>query len=549
MRIPVFGAGLRATSAYITAKGMQNCYAEPRPQGEKSSVVGIGMCGRTLFVDFGATPPRGGWWMETGVLAYVVHRNTLYSINNAGVKVNLGTLLTQTGRVSMIDNGSQLMIVDGTAGYIYSTVAITATPKAVTGIAIDATGTVATVTTGVAHGLTTGNLVTLTGFTPAAYNGSYTTTVLSPTTFSFVIDVSPGGPSTIQGTYTIPSFAQITSPSFPANPVTCTFLAGTFVVQSLNTGRFFASAPYDGLSGYALNSASAANAPNPMRAIWTVNGQLFLLCAAHTEYWGASGGQDFLFSQVQGTGSEWGLAATWSVARYGNTIACLMKNRNNQVRIAEIVGYLPQPLSTPDVDKIINGYANTSDATAYTFMLGGHPMYVVSFPSAGYTWMYDSLSKQWSSRKSYGITRDLGEFGFNYLENTIIADYNTGRLYRLAPSTFTDNGAPIEIQIVTETIADPDLNLITVDRFRIDVQVGVGATVDPGSNPQIGLEVSRDNGNTWGAQMLRTLGAIGNYTQIVEWDWLGTAANFVFRLSMTDPVQFTLISACINPDN
>ena len=384
---------------------MRNCYAEPRPQGEKSSIVGIGMCGRTLFHDFGATPVRGGRWIETGSLAYVVHRATLWSINNAGAVVNLGMLNTSAGRVSMTDNGTQLMIVDGTNGYIYSTVAIAGTPQTISSITIDSTGTIATVTTAAPHLLTTGNLVSLAGQTPSAYVGNYTVTVTGASTFTFVMDVNPGGNASVVGTYTIVSFAQITSTSFPANPTTCTFMLETFWVQSLNSRRFSASGQADGLSGYALNFSSAEDQPDPMKAIWTSNGQLFLMCASHMEFWGPSGGQDFLVSEVQGTTSEWGLAATWSVARFAQTVACLIKNRTNQVSIANIAGYLPVPLSTPDLDKIINSYPSTSDASAMSFMLGGHPMYIINFPNAGASWMYDGLAKQWQELKSYQLSR------------------------------------------------------------------------------------------------------------------------------------------------
>jgi hypothetical protein len=548
-RIPVFGPGLRASSPYITAKGMRNCYAEPRPEGEKASIVGLGRWGKTLFTDFGATPARGGRWLITGSLAYVVHRAVLWSVNNAGVKTNLGMLNTTSGRVSMTDNGTQLMIVDGTNGYIYSTVPIAGTPQTISSITIDSTGTIATVTTAAPHLLTTGNLVSLAGQNPTAYSGNYTVTVTGASTFTFVMDVNPGGNASGVGTYTIVSFAQITSPSFPANPTTCTFLHESFWIQSANSRRFYGSGQADGLSGYALNFASAEDQPDPMQAIWTSNGQLFLMCAAHMEFWGASGGQDFLVSEVQGTTSEWGLAATWSVARFAQTVACLIKNRTNQVSIANIAGYLPVPLSTPDLDKIINGYANTADASAYSFMLGGHPMYVINFPSAGASWLYDGLAKQWSQINSDGLTRDSADFSFNFLNDTILSDYSTGKLYRLDPNAVTDNGSAINVQITTETIADPDLNRLTVNRLRIDVAVGGGNANDPGSDPQIGLEVSRDNGETWGAQMMRSLGKLGNYRKTVEWDMLGTARNFVFRLSMSDPVKFTLISACVNPEN
>lgn len=549
MRLQFFGNGTSSYSPFVTPQLPVNCFAELRPDGEKSKVVGFGRWGRDLFHSFGATPPRGGWWVETGSLAYVVHRAALYSIDNAGNTVNLGSLLTTDGRVSMSDNGKQLMIVDGTYGYIYSTVAIPggATPQTISTITYSAG--IATLTTAAPHGLVTGNIVKLVGQVPAAYIGNYTITVSSPTIFTFPMDVDPGGSAGTKGTYTIVNFAQITSPSFPANPTTCTYLLQCFEIQSLNSSAFFVSGIGDGLNGYALNFGTAEDHPDPMVAIWTSNGQLFLMCASHMEFWGASGNADFIFSEVQGTPSEWGLAATFGVARYGNTVAALIRNRTGQVRIAEIVGYIPQPLSTPDIDKIINGYANTTDASFYSVTVGGHPFLICNFPSAGATWAFDSQTKMWSQFKSHGLTRDFGQFSFPFLNNIIIADYATGNLYRLNPVGMTDNGNPIEITITGETVAQDDLSRFTVNRFRLDIAVGVGNTVDPGSNPQIGLRVSRDNGETFGAQMLQPLGPVGDYVQVVEWDMLGTTRFFTPEISMADPVKFALISASVNPND
>jgi len=545
----MLGIGLKSESSFVTAKLARNVYGEIRPDGEKSKIVAFGRPGRDLFVQFGATPIRGAWWIQTGTLAYVVHRSVLWSVDNAGNKTNLGMLNTTSGRVSMSDNGQQLMIVDGTYGYIYSTVAIPggATPQAISTITYSAG--IATLTTASPHLLVTGNIVSLAGQVPAAYIGNYTITVTGASTFTFPMDVDPGGAAGTKGTYTITQFAQITSPSFPANPQTVTFLLQCFEVQSLNSRAFFVSGISDGLNGYALNFATAEDHPDPMVAIWTSNGQLFLLCAAHSEFWGASGGQDFLFSEVQGTTSEWGLAATFGVARYGNTVACLMRNRTNQVMIAQIVGYMPQPLSNPDLDKIINGYANVADASFYSMMLGGHPLLICNFPSAGATWCYDGSTKIWSPWDSMGLTRDFGEFSFPFLGEMIICDYAQGNLYKLNPASVTDNGQPITVQMTGETLRDPDGGRFTVNRFRLDIQVGDGNTVDPGSNPQVGLEISRDNGKTYGAQMLQPLGKLGNYSEVVEWDMLGTMRNFTPRITMTDPVKFCLVSASVNPSD
>jgi len=468
----MLGLGVASRSPYVTAKLLTNMYVERRPKGEKSMLVAYGTPGETLFVDFGATPCRGGIEFPNGSVAYVVHRGTLWEVNNAGVMTNRGTLLTTTGRVSMDHNGVQVMIVDGTAGYIYNT-------------------------------------------------------------------------STLV-------FAQITDADFPANPVTCCCIGRRFEVNFFGSSRFYVSDIDDGLAWDALMFANAESSPDAIVAVWASTGQLILLGDVTTEFWGNSGALDFPFTALQGTSNEWGLAARWSIAKYDNSFACLIKNRMGEVMIAKMNGYLPEKISTPDIDSIINGYTSKSDASAYSYMLGGHPMYVINFPSAnggeGASWLYDGSTGFWSPIKSYGSTRHNAEFSFQLLGVTIVADSSNGRLYRLLGAALTDNGASIEREIIGETIAGEDGEDIQVDCIRVDMETGIGLTSGQGVNPQIGLSLSRDNGKTWGPSMWRTAGAIGKYGTYVEWRRLGTTKSLTPKLTLTDPVPLVIVSACINPE-
>jgi hypothetical protein len=265
-RIPVFGLGQASKSPFVTAKLLQNMYAEQRPEGEKSMMVGFQTPGETLFTDFGGNPSRGGHGVRVAVRRLRRQPGTLWEVNNAGTQTNRGALLTTTGRVSIADNGTQIMIVDGTYGYIYNT----------------------------------------------------STNV----------------------------FAQIVDVDFPAKPVTVTFLAGRFIVNLTGSSRFYVSDLYDGTSWDALNFANAETSPDPISAVLASNGQLILLGTRTTEYWGLSGSLDFAFVLIAGTATEWGIAATWSLAKYDNSFACLIKNRMGQVMVAQINGYLPKKIST-----------------------------------------------------------------------------------------------------------------------------------------------------------------------------------------------------------
>jgi hypothetical protein len=85
-----------------------------------------------------------------------------------------------------------------------------------TGGAISGTssGTTATLTSASAHGLATGDLVTLAGITPSGYNGTYlVATVPSSTTFTVTTSGSNLGNTTVSGTASAPAQASFTARS------------------------------------------------------------------------------------------------------------------------------------------------------------------------------------------------------------------------------------------------------------------------------------------------------------------------------------------------
>ena len=62
-------------------------------------------------------------------------------------------------------------------------------------------GTLATLTTASSHGLATGNQVSITGCTPAAFNGVYTITVTGSSTFTYTMASVPASNATVVGSY------------------------------------------------------------------------------------------------------------------------------------------------------------------------------------------------------------------------------------------------------------------------------------------------------------------------------------------------------------
>lgn len=118
--IQLFGLGIQSKSPNVTAQKRINFYLETSPDADGTRVTAYGTPGLTLFADRGDDPVRG--LHPFGEYIYIVHRGSFWQITSAGVATNKGTVDTVQGKVSMADNGTQIMIATGTSGYIYNTV-------------------------------------------------------------------------------------------------------------------------------------------------------------------------------------------------------------------------------------------------------------------------------------------------------------------------------------------------------------------------------------------------------------------------------------------
>jgi hypothetical protein len=117
---------------------------------------------------------------------------------------------TAGGSYLVACNGADaVQIYDGTAWFKVAT-----TTTAQTILTITNSTTTATLTTAAAHGLMTGNRVTITGATPAAYNGTFVITVTGTTTFTYTMLSNPGGNASVVGTYSVIGITGVNSNTF-----------------------------------------------------------------------------------------------------------------------------------------------------------------------------------------------------------------------------------------------------------------------------------------------------------------------------------------------
>lgn len=116
-----------------------------------------------------------------------------------GVFNGTGSVKMPTGTTAQRNNNALgLLRFNSTFGYFEGCTAVTAGETIVT---ISHVTTTATLTTSTAHGLSTGDFVTVSGATPSAYNGTFQITVTGTTEFTYVMATDPAANATVVGSY------------------------------------------------------------------------------------------------------------------------------------------------------------------------------------------------------------------------------------------------------------------------------------------------------------------------------------------------------------
>lgn len=117
-KIGLVGPSNQQRSLPFDAQRTINLYPILDQQGLEVSAL-YGTPGLILKSTCGSGPVRGMFPSTTG-RGFVVAANSLYEVMSDGTNVIWGTLNTSAGAVSMDENPTQLMIVDGASGYIFT---------------------------------------------------------------------------------------------------------------------------------------------------------------------------------------------------------------------------------------------------------------------------------------------------------------------------------------------------------------------------------------------------------------------------------------------
>lgn len=346
------------------------------------------------------------------------------------------------------------------------------------------------------------------------------------------------------------TFAEITDPDFPGAS-TVGFVDGYFVFNQPNSQRLWVTSLYDGTMVDPLDFASAEGAPDDIVAVNVDHREIWVFGTNSIEVWYDAGTSPFPLQRIQGAFNELGCLAPFSVAKLDNSLFWLGNDARGYGMVYRANGYNGARVSTHAIEYAIQSYGDVSDAIAYTYQQEGHSFYVLTFPTANKTWVYDVSTGAWHERASFDngyLIRHRSNCQMNFQSQTVVGDYLNGNIYALDLNTYDDNGAIQKWIRSWRALPSGANNLKRTAQhsLQLDCESGVGINSGQGSDPQVMLRWSDDGGHTWSNEHWTSMGKIGQYFRRAIWRRLGMTTKLrdrVYEVSGTDPVKVVIMGA------
>jgi hypothetical protein len=354
-------------------------------------------------------------------------------------------------------------------------------------------------------------------------------------------------------------------------------LDGFIVWNVLGTNQFGSTLEFT-LEIDPVYVAAKANYPDPIQSLIVNHHELLLIGQLYSETWYDAGNAGFPFAELAGADHEHGTCAKYSLASADTSTFWLGQTRQGQGVVMRARGYECLRVSNHELEVQFRKYQYAStllDAIGYCFQQDGHLFYVLNFPTANATWVFDDAMNEWTQwawTDSNGVLNRHRGNCFAFLNNRpVCGDWQNGTIYQMNPGVFTDtvsiNGLfhtyPISfirsfphVKTGTMNLGAPGLNRpvewagqrMKYNKFVLDLECGNGPRDASGNPALIRLRTSTDRGKTFGEAILQTSGLPGQYQTQPQWLAMGIARDMVFEIEHSIAGEAALNGAWVDAE-
>jgi hypothetical protein len=335
--------------------------------------------------------------------------------------------------------------------------------------------------------------------------------------------------------------------NFPVGSNSVANIDNTMIAIDPDSQRFQISAVGNALSWNPLDFASAEVLPDNLVRLIAFNRQLYLLGTDSFQVFWNSGDATRPFIPLEGALGEIGCVAPYSVATDKTGVYWLGADRNGGASIYKAAGGTVGTVGTvsdPAIDHTLAGYT-LADAEAYTFRMGAHSYYVITFPTDKQTWLFDTTTQGWSEYLEWvnGLRwdRHRSRCAIYAFGKQLIGDFETGDVYELREDIHSNAGNVQRAVRVSAHVSDNE-SKFPLAGVQVVAEMPLGS--ETGDEPQIMLRVRRDG--RWTPLMNRSLGRIGEVNRRATWRRpCGAGRDYLLEVSITDPVPRVVVKALV----
>lgn len=452
-RFPFVGAHNARNNSGSKDQRYVNCYPESikNPLNNGKRIYLVKRPGLVTQVNPGnASVGRGMIFWNSKV--YSVFGNTLYANTT-----NILTLSTSTGTVGFVAaNGTTdyLFVCDGTNGYVVTTVDVVTQVNQIYSAWAAATNysvgnrRIPTIANSLYYE------VTADAGSSAGAEPSWPTTIGNT-----VVD---GGITwTCKGYY-----GGFPSPHIPT-PV---FADGYVFLPSSGTDRIYNSDLDNPQSWNPINYIGAEMYPDNIVALGRQNNQLVAFSENSTEYfYDAANVNTSPLARNDGGAQQIGCAAANTLVAFEQQIIFVGQSELGGRCVWKTESFKPERISLEWVDDILDQESSSiSNANAFIVRVRGHQFYVLNLTSR--TVVYDIDEKmwhEWSSNSSGSHAVFACKFSCDYYGEALAQHTSNGKIYKIDPYTYQDDGVAILFEAVSSLIDLEDNNRKTCHTFTL----------------------------------------------------------------------------------
>ena len=333
--------------------------------------------------------------------------------------------------------------------------------------------------------------------------------------------------------------ASLTDPDAPTTVRSLTVYDQYTVAQVEGSGTFaFDEVGSGGSSWRAQDIATAEAKPDRVMSVLGTLDGFALFGRTSTEFWVNDGTSPF--TRVQGLTFDRGCGARYSPAKRGDNW-CWIDERRTVVRAT--VNKIEE-ISDP-IGQALHDLSTIEDGIGDIITVRGWSLYVLTFPTANRTFVYDLKQNAWYEWGNWDTANGIyNRFrGASYVYSPkwnfhLVGDKANGKIYKLSDDEFEDNGDVLRSIrrtgfVTHNTSARKRCKAL---RFRLKRSVATGSVASPGMQVRW-----RDDGGAWGVTRTIDLGAVGDNVLHVTIYQCGTYRTRQYEFIHSDATSWILM--------